>query len=42
MLGDEALARSSVVANCHMNRDRQLSGPNYTNQPAVHSYYAPA
>ncbi|MFD0205449.1 MULTISPECIES: hypothetical protein [Saccharothrix] len=57
MLDNEELARSSVVANNTMNRERRLTGsngygrylgaddragPNYTGQPAVHSYYADA
>jgi SAM-dependent methyltransferase len=28
LLPDDVLARSSVVANCAMNRERQLAGPN--------------
>ena len=28
LLDDEALRRSSVVANCHMNRERTLTGSN--------------
>lgn len=33
LLDDDALARSAVVANCAMNRERQLVGPNsYTRE----------
>ncbi|WP_406044521.1 hypothetical protein OG799_08580 [Micromonospora sp. NBC_00898] len=28
LLGDDALERSAVVANCAMNRERQLVGAN--------------
>ena len=36
------LERSSVVANCRMNRERELAGSNgYTGQPAVTSMDAP-
>lgn len=57
LLDAESLEKSAVVANCRMNRERNLTGrreakfplrfvgaadkagPNYTGQPAVHSYY---
>ena len=35
LLNDEQLARSAVAANCAMNRQRQLEGPNsYTRELA--------
>lgn len=37
LLNDERLARSAVVANCAMNRERQLEGPNsYTRELGFH------
>ena len=40
LLDNDALEQSAVVANCAMNRERQLSGVNLKDEAQVHTLEA--